>query len=195
MNTKMKFQLLAALFILAFAVKGQDQKTKISLEIDPATFVFNGYSGHIRIQPRQSEHMLYGAGIYAMDMLSVFVNLNPENRNENWDVRLNLGYGLFGEYHFREVNQSFFTGAQVSIQDYKVEQKEVNAKAEFSNILAMPYFGYTLQPFEFPLYFKLWGGVGYTSKISGSNELQGQEYDVSPIAMFATFHVGYTFMK
>lgn len=195
MNTKIKFRLLAALFIMAFSAMGQDEKTKISLEIDPATYVFKGYSAHIRIQPKHSEHMLFGAGIYAMDMPSLFVNLNPENRNENWDVRLNLGYGLFGEYHFREVNRRLFAGAQVSIQDYKVEQNEIKGKAEFSNFLVMPYVGYTLQPFDFPLYFKLWGGVGYTSKINGSPTLQNQEYDISPITMFATLHVGYSFMK
>jgi hypothetical protein len=57
----------------------------------------------------------------------------------------------------------------------------------------MGYGGYTLQPFNFPLYFKAWGGVGYTSKIGGTNVLGDQEYDISPIAVFVTLHLGYTF--
>ena len=57
----------------------------------------------------------------------------------------------------------------------------------------MTYGGYTWQPFDFSFYIKPWAGIGYTSKISGTNNLGNSEYDIAPIMMFATLHLGYTF--
>jgi hypothetical protein len=91
-------------------------------------------------------------------------------------VRLNQGTGLFLEHHFTEVNKKFFVGGQLSIQQYKIEKDFYDGDEKFTNALIMGYGGYTLQPFEFPLYFKLWGGIGYNNKISGSNELGDIKY-------------------
>ena len=171
----------------------QHKKARFSLEIDPATFVFKGYSAHLRIQPKRSDHYLFGLGMYAMDMPSFFVDLNDKNKNKGWGVRINQGYGLFGEYHFTQVNRRWFIGSQISLQEYKIEQAEIEGYSQYQNFLLMGYGGYTLQPFTLPIYFKAWGGIGYTSKVSGTNILEGLEYDISPISMFATLHVGYTF--
>jgi hypothetical protein len=71
-------------------------KTKFSIEIDPATFVFKGYSAHLRIQPKASNHLLYGIGIYAMDMPSFFVDMNSNNADQgkDWQVRINNAAGI-----------------------------------------------------------------------------------------------------
>lgn len=197
MKTKIIF-LFVALFATISSLIAQESstitsKTRFSLEIDPATFVFKGYSAHLRIQPKSSDHLLLGAGIYAMDMPDLFVDFNKNNKDMEWDVRINTGLGLFTEYHFSEVNRKFFIGGQLSAQQFKIEKKDVDGSEKFTNALLMGYGGYTLQPFNFPLYFKAWGGVGYTGKISGSNVLNDQEYDISPISVFATLHIGYTF--
>lgn len=168
-------------------------QTTFSVEIDPATFAFGGYSAHIRIQPGSSDHILLGAGIYAMNMPSFFVDLNKENKEEGWNVRLNQGIGFFIEHHFLEVNRKWFLGAQMGTQQYEIETSNFEGTKQFTNALLMGYGGYTLQPFHFPLYFKAWGGWGYTSKISGVNTLAGKEYTISPLTVFATLHIGYTF--
>ena len=192
----------SSLFLIYFLIVGtnlfaqqestSDKKAHLSVEIDPATFAFSGYSAHLRFQPKNAKHLLVGAGIYAMDFPSIFVDLNEKNKDKDWDVRLDLGYGLFGEYHFAEVNRKWFAGTQVSFQEFKIENENLIGNTSFTNLLIMAYGGYTLQPFELPLYFKFWGGVGYTSKISGSNQLKGATYDIAPITPFATVHIGYT---
>jgi hypothetical protein len=171
----------------------EGKKWKVSLEIDPATFAFGGYGAHVRFQPKSCDHLLFGAGVYAMDMPDVLVNLNEKNRDMGSKVRLNQGTGLFLEHHFTEVNRKFFVGGQLSIQQYKIEKDFYDGDEKFTNALIMGYGGYTLQPFEFPLYFKLWGGIGYNNEISGSNELGDATYDISPITGFATLHIGFTF--
>ncbi|MEL6537533.1 MAG: hypothetical protein AAFQ98_19080, partial [Bacteroidota bacterium] len=110
-----------------------------------------------------------------------------------WQVRLNQGYGLFGEYHFSTVNQGGFLGAQVGLQQHKISHAEVSGEATFTNLLAMGYFGYTIKPFRNNLYLKPWAGVGYTSRIAGSPQIGDFQYHIAPMTMFATLHIGYTF--
>ncbi|MCV9389066.1 hypothetical protein [Reichenbachiella ulvae] len=168
-------------------------KVKLSIEIDPATFVFNGYGIHLRFQPKNSEHLLLGLGTYGMNMPDALVNFNEKNRNQGWYVRINQGYSLFAEHHFAEVNKKWFVGTQFGIQEYKIKNADVLGKQDFSNMLAMVYLGYTLKPFRNNLYIKPWAGVGYTTKVSGNNSLETKVYDIEPITMFATLHLGYTF--
>ena len=186
MKSKISFLVIGVILgISSFKASAQsaDQtvgKTKFSIEIDPATFVFNGYSAHLRIQPKSCNHPLYGVGIYAMDMPAFFVEMNSNNADKGWQVRINNAVGIFGEHHFSEVNKGVFVGSQLSVQQFKIENDNQSGEEKFTNGLIMAYGGYTLQPFKFPLYFKAWGGVGYTSKISGENVLGGQEYDIHP---------------
>ncbi len=198
-TTKMKtittaFTTVVAAFLLLTNAYGQSNDSwKWSVEIDPGTYALNGYSVHVRVQPKNMEHLLVGLGAYAMDMPDLFVNFNEKNKDMGWNVRINQGLGIFGEYYFDEVNKKWFVGAQLSLQEFKIEKTEVTGDQTYTNGLAMAYFGYSIKPFKNNLYFKPWAGMGYTSQMSGSNELQGHTYDISPISMFATLHIGYTF--
>ncbi|MCB0652273.1 MAG: hypothetical protein KDC85_13440 [Saprospiraceae bacterium] len=194
MTSKLKTSIMAFWVITAMtSFQSAAQQTKFSLEIDPVTFVAKGYSLHLRVQPKSSDHLLLGLGIYAMDMPAALVNFNKNNRDKGWNVRLDKGLGLFGEYHFAEVNRKWFVGAQAGLQEYKIDLEILEGSEQFSNLLFMGYAGYVFRPFKFNLYFKPWAGIGYTTKISDSNQLGSEVYDVAPITMFATLHIGYTF--
>jgi hypothetical protein len=190
--------LLAAFGIISLNASAQSNepsinRTKFSIEIDPSTFAFKGYSAHFRIQPKSCNHLLYGIGIYAMDMPSFFVDMNSNNADKGWQVRINNAVGIFGEHHFSEVNKGFFVGTQISAQLFAIKQTDQLGDSKFINGLGMAYGGYTLSPFKLPLYIKAWGGLGYTGKLSGENTVGTEEYDISPISVFATVHIGYTF--
>lgn len=169
-------------------------KTKFSIEVDPATFAFKGYGIHLRVQPKNSEHLLLGAGVYAMDFPDLIVDFNPKNKNKGWDVRLNQGAGLFGEYHFSEVNKKWFVGTQLALQEYEIEKTNEVASEKFNTFLSLGYGGYTIQPFKnIGFYIKTWAGVGYTTQTGGENKLGDSVYEVSPVLLFAAIHLGYTF--
>ena len=185
--------LLLAFSVTASAQDMDEPKTEISFEIDPATFGFQGYGFHLRVKPKNSEHLLVGVGTYAMDFPSLLVDLNPENKGQGWHVRLNRGLGLFGEYHFTEVHKKWFVGTQLAIQEYEIKKDFHDGKETFNNGLFMAYGGYTFQPFSFNMYIKTWAGLAYTAKMSGENTLGNATYDVAPILAFAAVHLGYTF--
>ncbi len=122
------------------------------------------------------------------------VNLNADNKDNGWNVRINSAISLFGEYYFREANNKWFVGLQTGVQNYKNTNNNIaNKESKYSNLLIMPSLGYNWHPFKNKLYVKPWLGLGYTTKISGDNSIDNLSYKISPLVPFVTLHVGYTF--
>jgi hypothetical protein len=205
MKTKNKltsFAIIAIMFFSASKLEAQntnrnsEDKTTISIETDPSAFVFGGYALHFRIKPKNTQHLLIGAGTYGMDMPAFLINMNADNKDKGWNVRIKSAYALFGEYYFKEANNKWFVGLQVGMQNYENTNNNLpNEVSNYSNFLIMPSIGYNWQPFSFPLYFKPWLGLGYTSKISGDNSIDDITYNISPLVPFVTLHVGYMIGK
>lgn len=175
------------------SVENKTNKSKFSLEIDPATFGLGGYSIHLRLQPKTCSHLLIGVGTYALDMPDVLVDFNSNNKDKGWNIRINQGYSFFAEHHFTEVNTKWFVGTQLGVQEFKIKMDQANGSEKFSNLLTMGYIGYTAQLGKSKFYLKPWAGIGYTTKVSGDNKLNTSVYDIAPITMFLTLHAGYTF--
>lgn len=202
MKTKIKFislLIIAIIFLSVSKNEAQDtngnskNRTTFSIETDPSTFAFRGYAFHFRIKPKNSQHLLIGAGTYGMDLPAFLINMNADNKDKGWNVRIKSAYALFGEYFFKEANNKWFAGLQVSMQNYENTNDNIpNELSMYSNLLIMPSIGYNWQPFSFPLYFKPWLGLGYTSKISGDNSIDNTTYNISPFVPFVTMHIGYT---
>ena len=202
MNTKIKLTSMAIIAIISLSgskLEAQDtnrnseHKTTFSIETDPSTFAFGGYAFHFRIKPKNSQHLLIGAGTYGMDMPSFLINMNADNEDKGWNVRIKSAYALFGEYYFKKANNKWFVGLQMGMQNYENTNDYVpDQVSNYSNLLIMPSIGYNWQPFSFPLYLKPWLGLGYTSKISGDNTIDDITYNISPLVPFVTLHVGYT---
>ena len=123
----------------------------------PGTFFFEGYGVHLRWQPKECGHMLFGIGGYAMNMPDAIVDMNEKNKDQGWEVRLNQGVSLFGEYHFSEVNQKAFVGVQAGVQEYKLENEGITGSEKVSNALLMGYGGYTFPLFKSSFYAKTLG--------------------------------------
>jgi hypothetical protein len=198
MKTRFMFIVCAAMLSLwSGVVQAQEHapsQTTFSVETDPSTFLFKGYALHVRIKPKHSQHWVVGAGAYALDMPSLMVNLNADNKNRGWNVRINSAYGLFGEYYLKEVNRGWFLGLQTSIQNYKISNDNLaGTSSRYRNLLLMPSVGYNWHPFRFPLYLKPWAGVGYTTRLSGENRVRDRTYHIVPLVPFFTMHVGFTF--
>jgi hypothetical protein len=205
MKTKIKFislSIITCIFLSVSKTEAQDtkgnskNKTTFSIETDPSTFAFGGYAFHFRIKPKNSQHLLIGAGTYGMDMPGFMINMNAANKDKGWNVRINSAYSIFGEYYLKEANNKWFVGLQLGRQNYKNTNDNIpNDVSKYSNLLIMPSIGYNWQPFSFPLYAKPWLGLGYTSKISGDNSLDDITYKISPLVPFVTLHIGYTIGK
>jgi hypothetical protein len=142
---------------------------------------------------RGSEHWLVGAGVYGMNLPDFLVNLNSKNQSKGWEVRIDWAVGFFGEYHFEEVNNKWFVGTQLGVQQNSLQSDLEVGSSAYSNGLLMGFGGYTWQPFSIPFYLKAWAGIGYAPFLNGQTELGAMTYSVSPVTGFGTLHLGYTF--
>lgn len=172
-----------------------ESKTTFSVETDPVTFLFKGYALHIRIKPKSSHRLVMGAGVYALDMPSFLVNMNKENKNKGWNVRIHHAVSLFGEYYLREANNKWFVGLQAGIQNFSnTNDLNPGEKSSYNNLLVMPSIGYNWKPFpKTGFYVKPWLGIGYTTRISGNHSINALTYNIAPMTNFVTLHLGYTF--
>lgn len=172
----------------------RDYGSRLSVEIDPVTFLLRGHSLHVRYQPMFSEHVLIGIGVYAMDLPDLYIDGNPNNRARGWQARIRSAYFLHGELYAKDANDGWFVGEQIGFQSFKVSNnQEVRGSASFNTVVALTYAGYSWHPYKGSLYIKPWIGLGVTGKIDGVNRVGAMAYDVAPLFPFFSFHVGYTF--
>lgn len=192
--TSLSFFLVLLTISATTLAQEKNSAATLSVETDPATFFFSGYALHVRWKPANTQHIVVGLGTYALDLPNLMVDLNSENKNMGWKVRINQAYSLFGEYYFDEANRRWFLGMQAGIQQHTLTNDNVsNQKVNYTSLLVMPSLGYNWRPFGNLFYVKPWMGVGYANKISGTTTVEDRAYEVSKVVPFMTLHVGYTF--
>ncbi len=182
------------LAVLLFGGLLAQEKTRFSLETDPATFAFNGYALHARVAPAGWSRIRLGAGVYSMKFPALFVNINPDNADKGWEVQLKTGIGFFSEYFFNAERSAWLVGGQLAWQNYLLKNgASPGTRADYSIVLLMPYVGYRWFPLKNGFYVQPWAGLGYAKKVGGSTRIDSRTYQVSPLLPFITVHLGYRF--
>ncbi len=169
------------------------ERTDLLLELDPATFVLGGFSGHVRVRPAMLPAWSLGAGAYAMDLPSFVVGLDPVNRGRDWNARIRLGAAFFADRFLGDAPRGSFVGLELGLQRMRLENPRLGpGSAEYSALLVMPRAGYLWQPFGSGFYVMPWVGVGLARKVAGTTALGGETYHVPGVPMFATLHLGWS---
>ena len=161
-----------------------------AIEIDPATYGFDGYSVHLKHTFDALPKTQFGVGVYAMDFPDIFVDMHSKNKDRGWNVRLERGIGLFADIYLEEKQSGWFYGGQLAQQKYKIDR--LGKGATYNTLLLMAHGGYKYDINEH-FYLKLWGGVGYSHKYSGQNRVDDLIYDVPKVVPFGALHIGYQF--
>jgi len=167
--------------------------THVFVETDPATFAFEGYAAHARIRPSSTPHWSFGAGVYAMKLPTIMVDVDPANRDRGWSSRIAFAFGAFVDRSFRDDGDGLFVGAQLGAQRFRVTRGGVGGEGDFTAVLAMPRVGYVWRPFDAGFYLMPWLGVGMTAKVGGDTTVGDASYHVLPVVAFATLHAGWRF--
>lgn len=172
----------------------RDYSSRLSVEVDPMTFLLKGYSFHVRYQPMFTDLFLIGIGTYAMDLPEAILNMNRENRDEGWEVRIRSAYFVIAEFYPKRANHGWFIGEQIGFQSLKVtNNREVRGATSFNNLLFVTHVGYSWHPYKGSFFVKPWIGLGFSEMIDGTNAVGNNAYDVGPWFPFFTVHFGYTF--
>lgn len=172
----------------------RDYSSRLSVELDPMSFLLKGYSFHVRYQPMFTERFLIGIGTYAMNVPETVLNMNPENRDVGWDVRIRGAYLLTAAFYPKRANHGWFIGEQIGFQTLRViNDGEFPGAASLNNLLLLTHMGYSWHPWKGSFFVKPWIGLGFNQMIDGTNEVGGKSYDLGPWSPFFTIHLGYSF--
>jgi len=186
--------LLPSILLLVAPVTPAGAEPSLSLETDPATFLFDGYSLHFRFSlPESAPNWVFGAGIYAMDLPDPLRKMVITNADRDLDITLKHGYGLFSEYYLRSDYQGWFIGGQLGITQFELHNPSKGPDANYTTLLIMPRIGYRWVPFQNGFYLLPWAGIGYAPLLSGGTAVGERSYHRSGILPFATLHLGYQF--
>lgn len=121
----------------------RDYSSRLSVEVDPIAFLYDGLSLNVLYQPMFSDHFLLGASGYCLDLPQPIIDFNPENRDEGWSVRIRSAYMIHGEFYAKEANHGWLIGEQIGFQSFSASNsQEFAASARFNNLLLMTYAGY-----------------------------------------------------
>lgn len=159
------------------------------VETDPATFALKGAAAHVRIRSDAMPGWTVGMGAYLLDFPAPMVDLNAANRDEDWDVRIEPGIGLFVDRSLGEDGRGLQIGMQLGLQRFETSAKAQTGSDGFWNLLVMPRIGWEWHPMDNGFYVFPWAGLGWTNTVKGSTG----NYDVAPLVPFATLHAGWQF--
>ena len=167
---------------------------RFSLEIDPATYLLDGYSLHFRFTlPDPAPNWVFGAGIYRMELPDPLRKMVITNADRDLEITLTQGYGLFAEYSLRPDRQGWFVGGQLGITRFELHNPSLGPDADYTTLLIMPRIGYRWVPFQNGFYLLPWAGIGYTPLLSGETAIGERSYHRSGILPLFTLHLGYQF--
>lgn len=191
----LKHQLNALALVLFFSLGStQVLAAEISVETDPATFAFDGYAAHLRIQPDGSP-WVFSLGAYSLKFPTVMRSLVVESSSENIDLQLTSGVGVFLDRHWTSAkNEGFFTGVQVAHHNLTLKDKNSpGSESKYKTVIVMPRVGYRWNIGSSGFYLLPWAGLGFVSTIGDDPKIGNQTYSAKKILPFGTLHLGYQF--
>ena len=179
----------------ASADDGASAGVQLRVDVEPAAYVLRGYSAHLRVSLPQVRRLVVGTGAYGFDVPSLMVDLAPDNRGEDWDVRLVVGYNVFFDYFFAgQKTQGWEAGFQLGLQHYRARNPAAgDGDARFINAIALGRVGYEWHPWSVGFYFFPWLGLAYTTTVSGEARVGAEPYDVFPILPYGAVELGWRF--
>ena len=91
---------------------------------------------------------------------------------------------------------------QAAAQNFRNTNEHIPDEfCSYTNLVVMPYVGYSWYPFKVPFYVKPIIGLGYSSLVGGTNTISVTKAQVMQVATYhlestvpyASIHVGFTF--
>lgn len=194
----MKTFLFIALWISSFILSAQSNvyeslmKNSVSLELDPAAFVLNGYSLSVKYQNRKWKHL--------SAMGSVFSSKFPDkmmlksNYQNGWrDLRFRPSFALFLDYFGHRV-KGVHLGASTFWYNKSAGILGAVERSSFSTIYPNIRVGYKWIPFKKSnLYINPWINFGKEFNVDDRTVFESIEFKNRRFNYIIALHIGYQF--
>lgn len=183
------------------------KKHQFLVEVDPIPYALGGFVGHFGWSPKTIESFTFGLSVIGgLEFPDAYINIEKENRDKGWNLKVNQGIGVWAHYYFKRKNKGWFTGLQLFTQEFKLTNDNYPGEVNRTNTVSTAFqIGYLWYPFKKGgLYFRPWGGFGFQNAIGASFEpgevtkdmrIGEDTYKLTRFMPFATLHIGYRFNK
>jgi hypothetical protein len=190
--------LLAAWAAARMPVSAQQAETaaarpSLSLELDPAPFLLNGYSFSLRFSTPKLAHWSAMASVFAADLPDGMI---PEaDRDAGFSgLRFKPSHALFVDYTFRDDGRGFYCGPSVFLYDNRVHHDPSGTEHAVRTIYPNLRVGYTCFPFRRAgLYLSPWVNVGNEMALDARDASDGPHYEPAGFKYIVAVHVGYRY--
>jgi hypothetical protein len=184
--------LSVSISITSFAQK-KTTSNYISIELDPAPFILEGYSLSIKYSPKKTPKIAFMGSVYS----SRFPNsmMSQQNKDNGWrNLKLETSYAIFAEFYLKSARQGFYLGPSLFVYNKSVELSSVNERIQFNSVYPNIRFGYVWHPFKtVDLYINPWLNIGSEFSFDNKNNINGIEFELSKFYYILALHLGYKF--
>ena len=168
---------------------------KISIDTDPSTFAFSGFSGWVMAKPAHTRHLRIGVGGFGLEFPSFLTPHLNGTGEDGWtlDVRAVMGFGgyMFGD------RGGLYIGAYSGYLQSRHSRDDMLGVATKDNITVLPTIGYQWFPFHDGAlkgaYLQPWAGATVWIPVGGTTTLGTQTFKDPHVIPLAAFHLGYEF--
>jgi hypothetical protein len=205
----MKFKAISLIILILSMIHSaraeDDSRNVIFTEIDPLVLIMGGFGGHVGWAPKGIDNFIFGLGFVAgPELPEAISNIGNDSPDNEWQLKINNGIGLWVNYRFGETKSGWFTGFQVFTQEMELRNKNYAMETDLTNTFLLALQGgYQWYPWDNSgIFIKPWAGFGYQFPVSGSlnpdeidkeMSIGGKDYNLLAIMPFATIHIGYSF--
>jgi hypothetical protein len=168
---------------------------RLSIDTDPSTFAFNGFSAWVMTKPRGTEHLRLGVGTFGLEFPSFLVPTLNRGSEDGWDLTARAVMA-FGGYMFGD-RKGFYVGSYAGYLQSRHERDDMPGVAVRHNITVLPTAGYQWFPFSTGAlrgaYVQPWVGATIWFPVGGTSSLGTHEFKDPHVIPLAALHLGYEF--
>lgn len=183
------------LFLLPIQLIAQTETPKakrFSVEVDPSTFVFNGYSANFGYKP--SAKWTVGVATFALKFPGVLAGLAIDPNPSTATLRLQSGYSAYLHRSLSEDRSGWWVGVQTGVTNFKITDSRFGDQSRsYTARILMPRFGYKYYVGRSDFYLLPWAGLTYIFGADKKQPLGTSTYEVKPVLPFGAVHLGYSF--
>jgi len=191
----MKSLLPVLIAFVSFSAVAQDTQVTsyMSVEVDPAPFLLNGYSVSLKYSPKKMSKTAFMASVFSSEFPNSM--MSQANKEEGWtDLKLETSFAIFGEFYINANRRGFYYGPSLFLYNKSVTLEPVNQRTNFSTLYPNVRAGYIWYPFKtIDLYVNPWINAGSEINIDNNNSLNGQDFEPNRFNFILALHIGYSF--
>jgi hypothetical protein len=167
------------------------QSHYLSLEVDPAPFVLNGYSFSVKYSSKRLPHLAFTGAVYAAHFPDKM--MSKTNYQKGWrEVHFETSYAGFVDYFLNRRRTGLHAGPSLFLYKKSAGLEGISQRATFYTIYPNIRIGYVYQPFrKIGLYLNPWINVGSERNLDKANHLEDITFTPSSFQYIMALHIGY----